>query len=155
MRMSPMGCWQRVAMASLALAVATLGPGLSEPAMAAEAKAEKMFDATLTDTQNVETSVKNLVFYWEEKVSDTAFVPHDVRYLPVKRGSATVHVKFDTMKQIEVKAGASGSPPTVTVTLANGKTGEFVLAIVGSFRGESDFGAVDVPAAGVSKVVLK
>jgi hypothetical protein len=36
-----------------------------------------------------------------------------------------------------------------------GKTGEFVLTISGSFRGESDFGQADVPTKSVAKVVLK
>jgi hypothetical protein len=46
-------------------------------------------------------------------------------------------------------------PGTVLVTLANGKTGEFVLTIPGSFRGESDFGQAEVPARAVAKVVMK
>ena len=121
----------------------------------AQHKGERQFTAVVTDAQNVETEVKNLVFYWEERVSETAFVPHEVRQLPVKRGTATIHVRFETIKQIDVKPGADKAGPTYVVTLVNGKTGEFTLAIAGSFRGESDFGQVDLPAAAVAKVVFK
>lgn len=68
----------------------------------AQGKAEKAFHAVITDTQGVETEVKNVSFYWEEKISETAFVPHELRQLPVKRGTATVQVKFETIKQIDV-----------------------------------------------------
>jgi hypothetical protein len=53
----------------------------------AEPKAEKTFTAVVTNAQGVDTEVRNLIFYWEEKVSDTAFVPHELRHLPVERGS--------------------------------------------------------------------
>ncbi len=121
----------------------------------AQAKAEKTFAAVLTDAQGVETEVRNVVYYWEEKVSETSFIPHELRHLPVKRGAATVQVKFDTIKQVEVKAGADKAHPALTITLTNGKSGEFVPAITGSFRGESDFGQVDVPLGTVAKVLLK
>ena len=45
--------------------------------------------------------------------------------------------------------------PSLTITLTNGKTGEFTAAMNGSFRGESDFGQVDLPVNSVTKVVLK
>jgi hypothetical protein len=121
----------------------------------AQAKAEKTFAAVLTDAQGIETEVRNVVYYWEEKISETSFIPHELRHMPVKRGAATVSVKFDTIKQIEVKAGADKAHPALTITLTNGKTGEFTPAINGSFRGESDFGQVDVPLGTVAKVVLK
>jgi hypothetical protein len=38
------------------------------------------------------------VFYWEEKVSETSFIPHELKHLPVKRGTATVNIKFDGVK---------------------------------------------------------
>jgi len=109
----------------------------------------------VTDTQGVETEVKNLLFYWEEKVSETAFVPHEVKQVPVKRGTATVNVRFDTIKQIDVNPGPDKAPPLLTITLTNGKTGEFALAIAGSFKGESDFGEVELPASGLKKIVFK
>ena len=120
----------------------------------AEPKAEKTFTAVVTDAQGVDTEIRNLIFYWEEKVSETAFVPHELRHLPVKRGSTTNNIPFDKIKQVETKpSGSEGI--TVLITLANGKTGEFVLTIPGSFRGESDFGQADVPAKAVAKVVIK
>ncbi len=127
---------------------------VSSGVASAQAKTEKMFTAVVTDAQGVDTEIRNLIFYWEEKVSETAFVPHELRYLPVKRGSTTNNIPFDKIKQVETKpAGSEGI--MVLVTLANGKTGEFVLTIPGSFRGESDFGQADVPAKSVVKVVIK
>lgn len=121
----------------------------------AQAKADKVFSAIVTDAQGVETEVKNILFYWEEKVSETAFVPHELRQVPVKRGTATVNVRFDTIKQIDVKPGPDKTQPVLTITLTNGKTGEFALAIAGSFKGESDFGEVELPANGLKKIVFK
>lgn len=128
---------------------------LLTPLMAqAEPKAEKTFTAVVTDTQGVDTEIRNLIFYWEERLSETAFVPHELRHLPVKRGSTTNNIPFDKIKQIETKPGGNEGI-AVVVTLMNGKTGEFVLTIPGSFRGESDFGQADVQAKSVAKVVLK
>lgn len=127
---------------------------LLTPMAQAEPKSEKAFTAVVTDAQGVDTEIRNLIFYWEEKVSETAFVPHELRHLPVKRGSTTNNIPFDKIKQLETKP-ASSEGIAVLVTLANGKTGEFVLTIPGSFRGESDFGQADVPAKSVAKVVIK
>jgi len=121
----------------------------------AQPKAEKAFSAVVTDAQGIDSDVKNILFYWEEKVSETAFVPHELRHVPVKRGTATVNVKFDTIKQIEIKPGPDKGLPSLTITLTNGKTGEFGLAIDGKFKGESDFGEVELPASGLRKVVFK
>jgi hypothetical protein len=121
----------------------------------AQNKNEKTFSAIITDANGIETDVKNVLFYWEEKVSETAFVPHELRQVPVKRGNATVNVKFDTIKHIDVKPSPDKNPPMLTITLSNGKTGEFALAIPGSFKGESDFGEVELPAASLKKVVFK
>jgi hypothetical protein len=121
----------------------------------AQTKAEKTFSAVVTDAQGLESDIKNIHFYWEEKVSETAFVPHELRHVPVKRGTATVNVKFDSIKQIDIKQGADTGLPTLTITLANGKTGEFGLAIDGKFKGESDFGEVELPASGLRKVIFK
>lgn len=127
---------------------------LLTPMAQAESKSEKVFTAVVTDAQGVDTEIRNLIFYWEEKISETAFVPHELRHLPVKRGSTTNNIPFDKIKQVEAKpAGSEGI--TMLVTLANGKTGEFVLTIPGSFRGESDFGQADVQAKSVAKVVIK
>lgn len=37
----------------------------------------------------------------------------------------------------------------------NGKTGQFGLAIDGKFKGESEFDEIELPAAGLGKVVFK
>ena len=122
---------------------------------AADGKAEKSFTMAVTDQQGVETEPKNGIFYWEEKMSETSFVPHELRHLPARRGTATVNIKFDQIKQIEIKPGADKTGPAMTVTLTNGKNGEFMPAVSGSFKGESDFGQVEVPIGSVSKVMFK
>jgi hypothetical protein len=121
----------------------------------AQGKGEKTFNALITDTQGVDTEVKNVTFYWEEKISETAFVPHELRQLPVKRGTATIQVKFDTIKQIDVKQDPDKGLPTFAMTLTNGKSGEFAAALAGSFRGESDFGQTEVPISTISKIIFK
>jgi hypothetical protein len=138
-----------IGLIGLMLALAISPAALSQP------KAERQFHATVTDGQGIETELKNIIFYWEEKVSDTAFVPHELRHVPVKKGTATVNVRFDTIKQIEVKPSADSGLPSLAITLNNGKTGEFALAIKGSFRGESDFGEVDLPANGLKAIRFK
>ena len=121
----------------------------------AESKAEKTFSAVLTDADGVETELKNVVFYWEERVSDTAFIPHELKQVPVKKGNATVHVKFDTIKQIDVKPSEDKKMPQINIALTNGKNGDFILAIAGSFKGDSDFGDLELPASGLRKVVFR
>ncbi|MDQ6733602.1 MAG: hypothetical protein M3Z35_05705 [Nitrospirota bacterium] len=121
----------------------------------AQGKSEKTFNALITDTQGIETEIKNVSFYWEEKISETAFVPHELRQLPVKRGTATVQVKFDTIKQLDVKQNPDKGLPTFAITLTNGKSGEFTAALAGSFRGESDFGQTEIPISTITKVIFK
>jgi len=121
----------------------------------AESKSDKVFQVVATDTKGVETDVKNVIFYWEEKISETAFVPHELREVPVKRGTATVKIKFEGIKQIDLKPSGNTAPPNVTITLNDGKTGEFVLAIAGSFKGQSDFGEVELPAGELKKLTFK
>lgn len=135
----------------MGMALMLWAPGVS----AADGKAEKSFTIAVTDQQGVETELKNGIFYWEEKMSETSFVPHELRHLPVKRGTATVNIKFDQIKQIEIKLGADKAAPAMTVILANGKHGEFTPAVSGSFKGESDFGQVEVPIGAVAKVIFK
>ena len=36
-------------------------------------------------------------------MSETSFVPHELRHLPSKRGTATVNIKFDQIKQIDME----------------------------------------------------
>ncbi|ALA57316.1 hypothetical protein [Nitrospira moscoviensis] len=45
--------------------------------------------------------------------------------------------------------------PTVTITLADGKRREFPLALAGSFKGQSDFGEVDLPVAELKRLTFK
>ena len=124
-------------------------------APAAEPKADRQFIAVVADSHGLETELKNVFFYWEEKVSETSFVPHELRHFPAKRGTSTVNIKFETIKQVDVKSSDGKSEPVLTITLTNGKTGEFVPAVNGSLRGESDFGQVDVPMPSISKVTFK
>ncbi|HWG95487.1 MAG TPA: hypothetical protein VN647_00275 [Nitrospira sp.] len=121
----------------------------------AQSKNEKAFHAVAVDAKNVETDVKNIIFYYEEKISETAFVPHELRELPVKRGTATVKIKFDGIKHIDLKPSGNGTAPNVTITLNDGKTGEFILAVAGNFKGQSEFGEVELPAAELKKLAFK
>ncbi len=113
------------------------------------------FHAVTTDDKNIETELQRAVFYYEEKLNETSFIPHELDTLPVKRGSAVVQVKFRSIKQIEFTPGQSDASRTVMILLTNGKSGEFQLAIAGSFKGISEFGEVLVPVSGVKKVVFR
>ena len=133
-----------------------IGIGPTRDAIGADAKtAEKSFQATVTDNEGKEHDIKNVIFYWEEKISETAFVPHELRHLPVKSGSATVNVKFDSIKQVDFKPGAEKTLPVVSITLTSGKSKEFSLGIPGSIKGQDEFGEVDLPAAGLKRMVIK
>jgi len=145
----------RVTSALLPMAGVAMMLSLIASPVGAQNKMEKVFHALATDAKGVETDVKNVIFYWEEKISETAFVPHELKEVPVKRGTATVKIKFDNIKQIDLKPSGNGAPPNVSITLNDGKTGEFVLAIAGSFKGQSDFGEVELPAAELKKLTFK
>lgn len=137
-----------------AASIATLSSWAVEPTFAQQ-NGDKPFHALVTDAKDMQTDLKNVLFYWEEKVSETSFIPHELKYLPVKRGTATVNIKFDGVKQVEVTPGADKALPTLHITLTNGKTGDFPLAIDGSFKGDSDFGQVDLPVQGLKKLEFK
>ncbi|MFO0775515.1 MAG: hypothetical protein U0172_12700 [Nitrospiraceae bacterium] len=145
--------WYRVAMGVVA-GVGALSALCAGPALA-EGKGDRLFHAVATDAKGVETDVKNVVFYWEEKISETSFVPHELREVPVKRGTATVKIKFDNIKQIDLKPSGAAAPPNVAITLNDGKSGDFTLAVAGSFKGQSDFGEVELPAAELKKLTFK
>lgn len=121
----------------------------------AQPKGEKTFQVVATDVKGVETEVQGVIFYWEEKISETAFVPHELKEVPVKRGTATVKIKFDVIKTIDLRPSGSGTPPAVSITLNDGKSGEFTLAIAGSFKGQSDFGEVELPAVELKRIAFK
>lgn len=121
----------------------------------ASQKSDKVFHGVATDMKGVETEVRNLLFYWEEKINETSFVPHIMKELPVKRGTATVKITFESIKTVELKPSAAGASPVVSITLKDGKMGEFVLAILGSFKGQSDFGDVEVPVVDLKQLAFK
>ena len=127
----------------------SVGTALAQP------KGEKTFQVVATDTKGIETEVHGVIFYWEEKISETAFVPHELKEVPVKRGTATVKIKFDAIKTIDVKPSGNGTPPAVSITLNDGKSGDFILAIAGSFKGQSDFGEVELPAVELKRIAFK
>ena len=121
----------------------------------ADSDSDRSFTALITDAEGVVTELTNVSFYWEEQVSETAFVPHELKQVPVRRGAGTVKVRFATIKEIEVEPAPDSSLPLVTITLTNGKTGAFRLAIAGSFKGESDFGEMHIPANSVRRILFK
>lgn len=144
--------WGGLASAVLCSACAvwlSVGTALAQP------KGEKTFQVVATDTKGIETEVHGVIFYWEEKISETAFVPHELKEVPVKRGTATVKIKFDAIKTIDVKPSGNGTPPAVSITLNDGKSGDFTLAIAGSFKGQSDFGEVELPAVELKRIAFK
>lgn len=134
------------------ISVSVLAAG---PVLAQQKVEKSKYTAQVIDSQGVETELKHVIFYWEEKVSETSFVPHEVLHVPAKKGNAVYNVKFEKIKLIDVKPGADKAPPAITITLANGKSEEFTLAVNGTFKGETDFGEVELPAHGLKKVVFK
>ena len=64
MRIGPLG-----AIVALSFIVAWLA--FMDQAVA-QAKGEKTFNALITDTQGIDTEVKNVLFYWEEKISEVS-----------------------------------------------------------------------------------
>ncbi|GJL55316.1 MAG: hypothetical protein NPIRA02_24480 [Nitrospirales bacterium] len=85
-------------------------------------------------------------------MDETSFVPHALHHVPVKKGAATIQVKFETIKEIQVQANENA--PELTIYLTNGKSGKFPLGIDGRFRGESDFGDVDFLPSGIKSIVF-
>ncbi|MFQ5932072.1 MAG: hypothetical protein ACE5MM_06675 [Nitrospiraceae bacterium] len=121
----------------------------------ADSDSDRSFTALITDAEGVITELTNVSFYWEEKVSETAFVPHELRQVPVRRGAGTVKVRFATIREVEVEPAPDSSLLRVTITLTNGRTGEFQLAIAGSFKGESEFGEMHIPANSIRRILFK
>ncbi|GJL49043.1 MAG: hypothetical protein NPIRA01_02700 [Nitrospirales bacterium] len=110
------------------------------------------FEATVIDAEGVEGQIQNFRFYYEERLDETAFVPHELHHVPVKKGAATIQVKFSSIKEIHVQP--NGKEPELTVHLTNGKTGKFPLGIDGRFRGDSDFGEVDFLPSGIRSIIF-
>lgn len=105
-----------------------------------------VFTAKTTDAEGIEMSVSNARLYWEEKIDETTFVPHEIRHVPVKHGAATINVKFQQIAKIQVKPDhpAKGRQ-ALTIKLLNGKSGEFPLAKEVTLLGQSDFGEIRIP----------
>lgn len=141
--------WMGAVLCSACVLWLAAGTALAQP------KGDKTFQVVATDSKGVETEVHGVLFYWEEKISETSFVPHELKEVPVKRGTATVKIKFDVIKTIDVKPSGNGTPPAVSITLNDGKAGEFTLAIAGSFKGQSDFGEVELPASELKRIAFK
>jgi len=110
------------------------------------------FEVTVIDAEGIESQVQNFRFYYEERLDETAFVPHELHYVPVKKGAATIQVKFSTIEKIRV--ALNGKEPELTVHLTNGKTGKFPIGIDGRFRGDSDFGEVDFLPSGIRSIIF-
>ncbi len=117
------------------------------------AEGAQLFHATVVDTDGIESQIKNFRFYWEERLDDTSFVPHELHHVPVKNGASTINVQFSTIKEIHISS--KGKVSELTIHLANGKTGKFPLSIKGSFRGDSDFGEADFPPSSIKTIILK
>ena len=104
------------------------------------------FTAKTTDAEGIEMSVSNARLYWEEKIDETTFVPHEITHVPVKHGAATINVKFQRIAKIQVKPDhpAKGRQ-ALTIKLLNGNSGEFPLAKEVTLIGQSDFGEIRIP----------
>lgn len=104
------------------------------------------FTAKTTDAEGIQMSVSNARLYWEEKIDETTFVPHEITHVPVKHGAATINVKFQRIAKIQVKADhpAKGRQ-ALTIKLLNGNSGEFPLAKEVTLIGQSDFGEIRIP----------
>ncbi len=107
---------------------------------------DRTFTANTTDAEGIELSVSNARLYWEEKIDETTFVPHEITHVPVKHGAATINVKFQKIANIEVKPDhpAKGRQ-ALTIKLLSGKSGEFPLAKEVTLIGQSDFGEIRIP----------
>ncbi|GJL64537.1 MAG: hypothetical protein NPIRA04_31910 [Nitrospirales bacterium] len=113
------------------------------------------FTAKTTDASGVEITLDNARLYWEDKIDDTTFVPHEITHVPVKRGTATMNVKFENIKHIDVKPGQDKKgTASLNIALQNGKSGEFPLAKSVSLIGDSDFGEIKVPVEDLRTIVF-
>lgn len=104
------------------------------------------FTAKTTDADGVEMSISNARLYWEEKIDETTFVPHEITHVPVKHGAATINVKFQQIEKIHVKSDhPTKGRQALTIKLLSGKSGEFPLAKEVTLIGQSDFGEIRLP----------
>lgn len=118
-------------------------------------EAGNTFEAIFVDAGGLETSVTHVVFYWEEQLSETQLALHELTHIPAKRGTVPIQIHFDKIKQVEFNHSPSKDEPVLSVTLKNGKRGEFALQIPGSFKGRTDFGEMIAGPAHLRKIVFK
>ncbi|MDT7040743.1 hypothetical protein [Candidatus Nitronereus thalassa] len=137
----------------LCLSVLIAGLALGGSTALAEDQGQQTFNAHVTDVEGIETTIENAKLYWEEKLDETSFVPHEIRHVPVKRGKATVKIKLQNIKRIDVAPDAkTPGTPLLTITLTNGKSGEFPVAREMSLIGMSDFGDIKVPFTELKRI---
>ncbi len=135
------------------LPVLIAGLALGGSAAFADDKGQQTFNARVTDVEGMETTIENVKLYWEEKLDETSFVPHEILHVPVKRGKATVKIKFQNIKRIEVALDSTAAgTPLLTITLTNGKSGKFPVAREVSLIGMSDFGDMKVPFTELKRI---
>ncbi len=118
-------------------------------------QANQTFEATLTDAEGLETDVTNLVFYWEEQLSETQLALHELKHVPAKRGVVPIKITFDRIDQIAFKPGSTTGRPVLSITLKSGQAGEFTLEIPGSFKGQTEFGDMIAAPTQLTKIVFK
>lgn len=133
------------------LGLLALVPGTA----AAANPSDKAFKATFTDTGGLDTDVTNLVFYWEEKLSETQLALHELKHVPAKRGTVPIQIKFESIKKIDFATPADKGQTVLSITLKNGKTGDFQLEIPGSFKGQTDFGEMIAKPNHLKRIVFK
>lgn len=113
------------------------------------------FTAEIIDAEGIQMLISNARLYWEEKIDETTFVPHEITHVPVKHGAATINVKFEQIAKISVKPDhPTKGRQALTIKLFNGKSGEFPLAKEVTLIGQSDFGAVRVPMKGLRSLTF-
>ncbi len=117
------------------------------------AEAGKTFEAVFVDAGGLETSVSHVVFYWEEQLSETQLALHELTHIPAKRGTVPIQIHFEKIKQVEFNN--TKNQPVLSVTLKNGKRGDFSLEIPGSFKGRTEFGEMIAGPTHLRKIVFK
>ncbi len=113
------------------------------------------FTAETIDADGIQMSVSNARLYWEEKIDETTFVPHEITHVPVKRGAATINVQFERIASIQIRPDhPTKGRQALTIKLVNGKSGEFPLAKAVTLIGQSDFGETRVSMNGLRSITF-
>lgn len=73
-------------------------------------KDREHFQALITDADGLQTEVSDIKIYWEEKIDETSFVPHEDRHLLVKRGKATIEIGLKKFRALRYFPNRMGSP---------------------------------------------